>query len=99
MQDMNLPQLVAEFQSEEKCRAYLEALRWRGGVSCPRCASRKISRGLKRGQFDWDSCRHLFSVTAGAIFHYFHLPVREWVRGTFMIVGGQERLQAQHVKR
>src|SRR2546425_9692015 len=77
MQDMNLPQLVADFQSEEKCRAYLEALRWRDGVSCPRCASRKISRVLKRGQFDCDSCRYQFSVTAGTIFHDSHLRSEE----------------------
>src|SRR2546427_10556664 len=90
MQGMNLPQLVADFQSEEKCRAYLEALRWRDGVSCPPCASRKISRALKRGQFDCDSCRYQFSVTAGTIFHYSHLPPLDWLLATYMIVGAKK---------
>src|SRR2546429_5881939 len=99
MQDMNLPQLVADFQSEEKCRAYLEALRWRDGVSCPRCASRKISRVLKRGQFDCDSCRYQFSVTAGTIFHDSHLPLWKWLLATYMMVGAKKGVSANQLKR
>ena len=99
MQDMNLPQLVADFQSEEKCRAYLEALRWRDGVSCPRCASRKISRVLKRGQFDCDSCRYQFSVTAGTIFHDSHLPLWKWLLATYMMVGAKKGVSASQLKR
>ena len=99
MQDMNLPQLVADFQSEEKCRAYLEALRWGDGVSCPRCASRKISRVLKRGQFDCDSCRYQFSVTAGTIFHDSHLPLWKWLLATYMMVGAKKGVSANQLKR
>src|SRR6266705_5649441 len=99
MQDMNLPQLVADFQAEEKCRAYLEALRWRDGVSCPRCASQKISRVLKRGQFDCDSCRYQFSVTAGTIFHDSHLPLWKLLLATYMMVGAKKGVSANQLKR
>src|SRR5437773_3437748 len=99
MQDMNLPQLVADFQSEEKCRAYLEALRWRDGVSCPRCASRKISRVLKRGQFDCDSCRYQFSVTANTIFHDSHLPLWKWLLATYMMAEAKKSVSANQLKR
>src|SRR5881628_3333613 len=99
MQDMNLPQLVADFQSEEKCRAYLEALRWRDGVSCPRCASRKISRIAKRGQFDCDSCRYQFSVTAGTIFHDSHLPLWKWFLAVYTIGESKKGISANQLKR
>src|SRR2546427_4080391 len=99
MQGMNLPQLVADFQSEEKCRAYLEALRWGDGVSCPRCASRKISRVLKRSQFDCDSCRYQFSVTAGTIFHDSHLPLWKWLLATYMMVEAKKGVSANQLKR
>ena len=31
---MDLPALIEKFGSEEKCREYLEALRWPDGVEC-----------------------------------------------------------------
>jgi hypothetical protein len=30
--EMNLPKLIERFGSDEKCRAYLEELRWPDGV-------------------------------------------------------------------
>ena len=43
---------IDRFDSEERCRAYLEHLRWPNGVRCVRCDDdRSISRIEKRGQF------------------------------------------------
>ena len=71
--NIDLMTLMDRFHSEEKCRSYLEGLRWPKRIECPRCDSEKISRIHKRGQFDCDSCRYQFSVTAGTIFHDSHL--------------------------
>ena len=53
---MNLPELIEQFRSEDKCRAYLEDLRWPDGVRCPRCGNDSIvadreapSVGVQRG--------------------------------------------------
>ena len=35
-QGMNLPKLFEQFGSDEKCRSYLEHLRWPDGPECPR---------------------------------------------------------------
>src|SRR6266480_749055 len=99
MTDMDLPSLVEQFRSEEKCREYLEGLRWPDGVSCPRCASRKISRIAKRSQFDCDSCRYQFSVTAGTIFHDSHLPLWKWLLATYMIAEAKKGVSANQLKR
>ena len=64
---MNLVMLVEKFGSEDRCREYLEKLRWPDGPACPRCESDKISRIYERDQFDCDSCNYQFSVTAGTI--------------------------------
>ena len=37
---MNLVKLIEQFGSEDKCRAYLEGLRWPDGVQCPSCESK-----------------------------------------------------------
>ena len=74
-QEINLTKLIERSYSEERCRAYLEGLRWPEGVRCPRCGSDKISRIRTRDQLDCGSCRYRFSVTAGTIFHGSHLPL------------------------
>src|ERR1700732_1950340 len=99
MEDMNLPKLVEAFRSEEKCRAYLEALRWPERVSCPRCASVKTSRIASRSQFDCDSCRYQFSVTAGTIFHDSHLPLWKWLLATYMMAEAKKGVSANQLKR
>src|SRR2546430_16699359 len=99
MHDMNLPRLVEQFRSEEKCRAYLEALRWPEKVSCPRCASGKISRMASRSQFDCASCRYQFSVTAGTIFHDSHLPLWKRLLATYMIAQANKGVIANQLKR
>jgi hypothetical protein len=67
---MDLMTLMAHFQSDDKCRAYLERLRWPTGVTCLRCQSEKISRIYARRQFHCDTCTYQFSVTAGTISGY-----------------------------
>src|SRR5688500_7271079 len=69
LMEMNLADLVEQFGSDEKCRDYLEQLRWPDGVECPKCESKSISRISTRKQFDCNSCRNRFSVKAGTIFH------------------------------
>ena len=63
---------------EERCRTYLEELRWPEGVACPRCESHDCGRIVSRRKFYCRSCRYHFSVTAGTIFHNSHLPVWKW---------------------
>ena len=41
--EMNLPKLIEQFGSDDKCRAQLASLRWPKGVTCPRCESQSIS--------------------------------------------------------
>jgi transposase-like protein len=99
MTDMDLPQLIERFQSEDKCRAYLEALRWPQGVECPRCHAHKASRIAKRGQFDCDSCRYQFSVTAGTIFHDSHLPLWKWLLAVYMMAESKKGMSANQLGR
>ena len=99
MDDMNLMQLVERFADEEKCRAYLEGLRWPDGVACPRCKSAKISRIQKRDQFDCDSCRYQFSVTAGTIFNDSHLPLWKWMLAVYLMMESKKGVSALQLKR
>jgi transposase-like protein len=96
---MNLPRLVERYASEDKCRAYLEELRWPDGVRCPRCSSDKISRIQKRNQFDCDSCRYQFSVTAGTLFHDSHLPLWKWFLAIYLMIESKKGISAKQLQR
>ena len=99
MDSVNLCSLIETFGTEEKCRAYLEALRWAGEVECPRCESRKISRIIKRNQFDCDGCRYQFSVTAGTVFNDSHLAFWKWFLATYLLCESRKGISANQIKR
>lgn len=97
--DINLISLIDRFHSEEKCRAYLEALRWPDGVTCPRCSGSTVSKIAQRDQYDCDSCRYQFSVTSGTIFHDTHLPLWKWFAAVYLITESKKGMSANQLKR
>jgi hypothetical protein len=56
-QVMNFLELVGRFCCEERCRAFLEALRWSESVRCLRCDSDNLSRMDKCVHFICRTCR------------------------------------------
>ena len=96
---MDLPALIEQFGSEEKCRAYLEELRWPDGVVCPRCEGTTISRIVKRKQFECDGCRYQFSVTAGTLFHDSHLPLWKWFLAIYIMCESKKGVSSKQLQR
>lgn len=107
--DVNLVSLIEDFGSEDRCRAYLEELRWPDGVTCPRCGSQAISRIHERNQFHCDgpapegskrrSCGYQFSVTAGTLFHDSHLPLWKWFLAIYLMVESKKGISAKQLER
>jgi transposase-like protein len=96
---IDLCELVERYSDDQKCRNYLEHLRWPQGVRCPECGSERVSSILKRDQFDCDSCRYQFSVTAGTIFHDTHLPLTKWFLATYLLCQSRKGMSANQLKR
>src|SRR5262249_13376218 len=96
---MNLPDLIAKYGSEDRCRAYLEALRWPDGPVCPRCGSTKIGRMDERKQFACSSCRYHFSVRAGTIFQDSKLPLTKWFPAIYIIGESKKGVSAAQLSR
>jgi transposase-like protein len=99
VQEYDLVALIEEFGSEDKCHEYLEDLRWPDGVTCPRCESKKISRIVKRRQFDCDSCRYQFSVRVGTLFHDSKLPLWKWFLAVYLMIESKKGISANQLKR
>lgn len=98
---IDLCELMERYGDEQSCRNYLEHLRWRNGVRCPKCNGEKISSILKRDQYNCDNeaCRYQFSVTADTMFHDTHLPLVKWFLATFLICQSRKGMSANQLKR
>lgn len=85
---------------EERCRLYLQALRWPDGVSCPRCdESSRLLRLESRSKWHCYGCRYQFSVTAGTLFHRSHLPVWKWLVAVHLMLESSEGISAGELRR
>src|SRR5262245_18631386 len=97
--EFNLVNLIEQFNSEDKCREYLAAIRWPQGVECPRCSNKSVSRIKERDQYDCNSCRYQFSVRAGTIFHDSHLPLWKWFLAIYLMIESKKGMSANQIKR
>lgn len=100
MEDTNLVSLIERFGSEERCRDYLEELRWPDGPECPRCGDyTTISRIASRNQYECDACRYQFSVTAGTLIHDSHLPLWKWFLAVYLMCESKKGISAKQLQR
>jgi transposase-like protein len=97
--DTNLVQLAAHFNSEERCREYLETLRWPAGTCCVRCGDTAVWKLAKRNQYQCHGCGYQFSVTAGTVFHDSHLPLWTWFLATYLICEAKKGVSANQMSR
>ena len=88
-----------DFNTDEKCREFLERLRWPNGVACLRCGSLGVSEVHGRDQFDCNACRYQFSVTAGTMMHDSHLPLRKWFMAIYLMCESKKGMSALQIKR
>ena len=91
--------LIDRFGDDDNCREFLEDLRWPGGVCCIRCGDTSVSEIHERGQYDCNSCRYQFSVTAGTIMHSSHLPLRKWFLAIYLMLESKKGISANQMKR
>ncbi len=97
--NMNLLEAMKDFADEDKCRAYLEALRWPNGVRCPSCKHDKVYRLTNRALFLCASCEYQFSVTVDTIFHDTHLPLVTWFLTTVLLCEAKKGISACQIQR
>ena len=95
----DLLSIIDDYRTDAKCRELLEKLRWPNGVACIRCGSLSVSDIETRDQYDCNSCRYRFSVTAGTIMHDSHLPLRKWLIAIYLMCESKKGISALQLKR
>lgn len=103
-ENIDLAGLIAQFNSEDRCREFLEELRWPDGVRCERCSAAgrtatRVSRIKARNQFHCDECSYQFSAKAGTIFHDSKLPLWKWFLAVYLMCESRKGISANQLKR
>jgi Transposase zinc-ribbon domain len=106
---MKLIDVHRQFNTDDKCLDYLEAMRWPSGVACIACGSLKVSRITREAksknkrtriyQCLEPQCKHQFSPTAGTIFHDSHLPLQKWFFAIVLICEAKKGVSACQMQR
>lgn len=75
------------FDTEEKCRDFLEQQRWNGTPACPFCGSINVHRFPNGKIFKCreKECRSKFSVTVGSIYENTKIPLTKWFLATYIL--------------
>ena len=91
-------ELEKRFSSDGTCRAYLFALRWPEGWTCPRCGGRN-AWAVRRNLWRCGACRYETSVIAGTIFQDSHLPLTTWFRAMWQVTCQKSGVSALGLQR
>lgn len=75
------------FDTDEKCREYLEQQRWNGTPACPFCGSLNVCRFSNGKIFKCreKECRQKFSVTVGTIYENTKISLTKWFLATYIL--------------
>lgn len=80
----SLLDIIETLDTEEKCREYLEEVRWNGEPICPHCGSiskhhyKLTQNGEFKGLYKCKDCRERFTVRQGTMFEDSNLPLKKW---------------------
>lgn len=76
------------FDTDEKCREFLELQRWNGTPACPFCGSLNVHRFANNNKIfkcREKECRKKFSVTVGTIYENTKIPLTKWFLATYIL--------------
>lgn len=110
---MNLLDVYKELNTEDKCLAFLEHMRWPNGVKCLSCESPRITAITAKGKtnkktgktgpdrelYQCNECRFQFTATTGTVYHDTHLPLHKWFLAIALITESKKGISANQLKR
>lgn len=96
---MNIISVYKQFPTEESCIIHLEKIRWKDGVFCPYCDSKRITPAPKEHRHHCNACNKTFSVTVKTIFHRTHLPLQTWFLAIALMLNAKKGLSGRQLAR
>ena len=98
---LSMPEFLANYGTEAKCRRALYRMRWPHGFRCPACQRRKRSTFVREGQryYQCTACRHQTTLLAGTLFASTKLPLTTWFLALQLLTSTKTNLAALELKR
>jgi transposase-like protein len=96
---MDFKTLEKRFDTEAKCRAYLEQLRWGGSVTCPNCNSEKVRYEAVNRRYHCNNCSDKFSVINGTIFESTRYPLVDWFKVITLMLNAKTGISSMQIMR
>ncbi len=99
-----LASFKSRFDTDEKCRAFLEQAVWGDTPACRHCGSVKVWRikgeKARPGLFECGErqCGKQFTVTVGTVFHGSHLPLTKWFLAIYLMAETSKGVSANWLK-
>lgn len=96
---MDFKTLSIKFNTDEKCRAYLEELRWGMTKKCPSCSSEKVRFDAKENRYVCNNCKKKFSVANGTMFEHTRYPLTDWFKVIALMLNAKQGISAMEIMR
>lgn len=78
-------ELASHYNTDLKCRKYLEEIMWDNKPVCPHCGNEEICSFSDGRRFKCKTCKKQFTVTVGTIFEGSHIPLQKWFMGIYLL--------------
>lgn len=102
----SLIEILKKFDTEEKCIAHFERIRWPNGLVCIKCGSPRVMKFKALGKtkkvrhlYECKDCHYQYSVTTGTVFHNSHLPLTKWFLAIYLICSAKKGVAAKQLQR
>ena len=83
---VSLYEFMSRFETEQDAMAYIEAIRWVQGRSCPRCGSEHTSKASHKTMPYWcKPCRKYFSVKTGTLMEGSKFKYKKWMMAIYLL--------------
>lgn len=80
-----LAAFLTAFDTEAKCRAYFEGVRFANGDFCPHCKHDKIMRFADGKRYRCHSCRRDFTIKTGTLFGESKITLQQWFIAIYLL--------------
>lgn len=92
------------YQSEERAREALEAIRWPNGPVCPHCGNCEgiytiKGESTRPGLYKCAACRKPFTVTVGTLFERSHIPLNKWLHAVHLLCASKKGMSSHQIHR
>ena len=93
--------MMAAYSDEDKCRAYMEQMRWGGNPSCPFCGMHnpyKLKDG-KTYRCKLSTCKKDFTVTVGTVFENSKVKLSVWMAAIYLCTAHKKGVSSHQLAR